>query len=99
MIDRYLYMNESVLGEKGMKKKSYMSRKNLLSEGFYSRISALLGAGLFAKAISKLRKHKKFKPEITKINKLVSDLEKGFEEEFGKKVKFDKFKISDFTKK
>ena len=45
-----------------MKKKSYMDSENLLSEGFYSTIAALLGAGLFAKAASKLRKHKKFKP-------------------------------------
>ena len=82
-----------------MKKKSYMSSRNLISEGFYSNISALLGAGLFAKFISKLKKHKKFKPEIRRLNSLVSDLEKGFEKEFGKKVKFDKFKISDFKKK
>ena len=81
-----------------MKKKTYMDSSNLLSEGFYSTISALLGAGLFAKAISALKRHRKFKPEILKLNSLVSDLEKGFEKEFGKKVKFDKFKISDFTK-
>ena len=81
-----------------MKKKSYMNQNILFSEGFYSTVSGLLGAGLFAKFISKLRKHKKFKPEINKINSLVSDLEKGFEKEFGKKVEFDKFKIYDFTK-
>ena len=81
-----------------MKKKSYMNQDNLLSEGFYSTLTGLLGAGLFAKFISKLKKHKKFKPEIMKMNKLVSDLEKGFEKEFGKKEEFDRFKLSDFTK-
>ena len=76
-----------------------MDSENLFSEGFYSTKAALLGAGLFAKAASKLRKHKKFKPELNKLNSLVRELEKGFEEEFGKKANFDKFKISDFKKK
>ena len=80
------------------KKKSYMDNDNILSEGFYSNFAKLLAGGYFAKFLSKLRTNRKFKPEITKINKLVSDLEKGFEKEFGKKVKFDKFKISDFKK-
>ena len=81
-----------------MKKKSYMDKSCLLSEGFYKTLGTLLAGGMFAKFLSKLQKHSKFKRDIKDINSLVSDLEKGFEKEFGKKVKFDKFKISDFKK-
>ena len=81
-----------------MTKRSYMNRDNILSEGFYKNLLMLLAGGHLAKFLSKLQTNRKFKPEILKINSLVKDLEKGFEKEFGKKVKFDKFKISDFKK-
>jgi hypothetical protein len=82
------------------KKKSYMNNKNILSEGFFSKIKKILG--LSSKEEKLLKRNKPFMNNLKDLNNTVSDLEDSLNDvfkQYGKKsVKLDKYKISDFTK-
>lgn len=76
------------------KKKSYMNQSNLITEGFFDKLKSLLG--LDSKKVKKLKKDKKITGNLNKLNKSWSDIEKHIEKEYGQKVKFNKFKLTDF---
>ena len=62
-----------------MKKKiSYMKTSNIISEGFFSKIAAIL------KAYPKLRKSVKFKQGVSSLNKGVKDLQKDMNDQLSK---------------
>ena len=79
------------------KKKSYMNRNNLLSEGFFDGLLKIF------KKYPKLKNNKKIKGDIQNLNKKVSNLEKMMNDElasFGskKKIKLKPYKLTDFIK-
>ena len=85
------------------KKKSYMNNENILAENFFSKLARLLGFP--SKAEKLLRKDKKIMSGLKDLNKGIRDIEDGinaYRKEFGlgkgKKVKVDKYKLSDFIK-
>ena len=76
------------------KKKSYMNHNNLLNEGFFNKLfkSFKIDSKLKDKVKSSFGVRKKLK----KLNNSVSELEKALENEFGRKIPLEKFKLSDF---
>ena len=82
------------------KKKSYLNENNsIISEGALGVLTGLLAAGHFVKFLKYLKRHSpKMKGEINDLNKNIKQLEKHFEKQYGKKVKFDRFKLTDFIK-
>ena len=78
------------------KKKSYMNKENILSEGFFDKLKSLLGFD--KREIKSLKKNKKFMSHVDSLNKNWSDLAKMIERDYGEKVKFDKFTAKDFLK-
>ena len=77
-------------------KKSYMNTENVLSEGFFDKLSKLVGK-LKPIQKNKLKKSKKLKSALFGLNKSVNDMEKAFSDIYGTDVKLDKFKLSDFV--
>jgi hypothetical protein len=77
-------------------KKSYMNTENVLSEGFFDKLSKLVGK-LKPNQKNKLKKSKKLKSALSGLNKSVNDIEKAFSDIYGTDVKLDKFKLSDFV--
>ena len=77
-------------------KKSYMSTKVILSEGFFDKISKIIGR-LKPDQKKKLMKNKKLKIALFGLNKSVKDIESAFSDVYGTEVKLDKFKLSDFV--
>jgi len=63
-------------------------------EGFFSKLKSLLG--LDKDKQKALKKDKKIKKSLNKLNGAWSELEKMIERDYGEKVNFKKFKISDF---
>ena len=78
------------------KKQSYMNNENVLSEGFFDKLSKLVGK-LKPIQKNKLKKSKKLKLALSGLNKSVNDIEKAFSDIYGTDVKLDKFKLSDFV--
>jgi len=76
-------------------KKSYMNKEIVLSEGFFDKLSKLVGK-LKPIQKNKLKKSKKLKSALLDLNNSVSDIEKAFSDAYGTDVKLDKFKLSDF---
>jgi hypothetical protein len=78
-------------------KKSYMSIKNILSEGIFDKLLNLVKK-------SKVKSDKKIQSKISDLNKDVSELEKLFNQRFKelnpkhKPIKLSKYKVSDFLK-
>ena len=68
--------------------------KKTMYEGFFSKLKSLLG--LDKDKQKALKKDKKIKKSLNKLNGAWSDLEKMIERDYGEKVNFKKFKISDF---
>jgi|TARA_B100000287_G_scaffold389312_1_gene399292 hypothetical protein len=68
--------------------------KKPMYEGFFSKLKSLLG--LDKDKQKALKKDKKIKKSLNKLNGAWSDLEKMIERDYGEKVNFKKFKISDF---
>ena len=81
-------------------RKSYLNESNsIISEGALGVLSGMLAAGHFVKFLKYLKRFSpKMKADINNLNKNVSTLEKHFEKEFGKKMEFDRFKLTDFIK-
>ncbi len=82
-------------------KKSYMNQSCLITEGFFSKLKKLIG--LSSKEEKILRKNSKFMKGLKSLNSDLVDLEKSMNDELKmmgskKKIKFNKFKVSDFTK-
>jgi len=81
------------------KKKSYMDKENILTEG---AIGSFL-RGLFKGKKRLDRDVSKYKHEleksIEKTNAATNKFEKAFEKQFGKKVKFQRQTIDDFIRK
>ncbi len=78
-------------------KKSYMNNKNILLEGFFSKIAKILR--LSSSEEKKLKKNKKLTSALKDYNASWKDLEKQIQDETGnKKFKFPyrKFTLSDF---
>jgi 16S rRNA A1518/A1519 N6-dimethyltransferase RsmA/KsgA/DIM1 with predicted DNA glycosylase/AP lyase activity len=83
------------------KKKSYMNKQNVLSEGFFDKVKKFFG--LSKQEESGLKRNKKLRKSLRDLNKEVIDLEKDIQKHFdelGIKQKFNagKFSIKDFTK-
>ena len=76
-------------------KKSYMNKEIVLSEGFFDKLSKLVGK-LKPNQKNKLKKNKKLKSALLGLNNSVSDIEKVFSDIYRTDVKLDKFKLSDF---
>ena len=86
-------------------KSNYLDRKVILSEGLIDSIIDYLLRGKRKQvkdAIKKMQLDRIQKSGILKdidtLNKNVTDLEKEFEKRFGKKVKLNQYKLSDFVK-
>ena len=79
-----------------LKKKSYMDKEIVLSEGFFDKLSKLVGK-LKPIQKNKLKKSKKLKSALLGLNNSVSDIEKVFSDIYRTDVKLDKFKLSDFV--
>ena len=81
-------------------KKSYMdSNQTIINEGVLGVLTGLIAGGHFIKFLKYLKRFSpKLKGDINTLNKQIGKIEKNFEKEFGKKVKFDRFKISDFIR-
>ena len=73
------------------KKKSYMNRKNIISEGFFGSILDAFKMSGVKKELKNLDKSneksiKKLRKEVSKFKKLQADFDKEFEEVFGVKL-------------
>ena len=79
-----------------LNKKSYMDKEIVLSEGFFDKLSKLVGK-LKPIQKNKLKKSKKLKSALLGLNNSVSDIEKVFSDIYRTDVKLDKFKLSDFV--
>ena len=86
-------------------KKSYMSTKNILNEGWFknlARVGAVLHAikkqkkKTSAELAKKLKSKSGVKAQISKLNASIVNLEKIYSDLYGTKVKLDKFSVSDF---
>ena len=75
------------------KKKSYMNKNNILSEGFFDKLFKIFKVDKSTQ--SKIKKDKKIKDGIKALNNSWSKIEDNLKEK-GVVVKFDKFKLSDF---
>jgi len=75
-------------------KKSYMNQSNLITEGFFDKLKSLLGFD--SKKVKVLKKDKKINQNLKNLNKSWSSIEKHIAKQYGQKVKFNKFKLSDF---
>ena len=73
------------------KKKSYMDKNNILSEGFFDKIAKVLGISK-----NKIKKDPKLNNQVKKLNQSVSDLEKSIKKAWGSSIKLNKFKVDDF---
>ena len=76
------------------KKKSYMNKENLLSEGFFSRLSKILGFS--SKETKALKKDKTFMSSLKNLNKSQKSLEKQLSDLAGKKIKLSRYSFKDF---
>ena len=76
------------------KKKSYMNKNNILVEGFFSKITKILGLSSSEK--SKLKKDKKITKSLKLLNNSQSELEKSLSDLTGKKVKLNRYSLKDF---
>ena len=80
------------------KKKSYMDRKNILSEGFIQNLFRKFKElrKLNKKQKQNLKVDRKLKGHVKSLNKSVSDVEKYFKQAYGVDVDLDKFDAKDF---
>ena len=76
------------------KKKSYMDNKNIMADGFFSKLLSVFK--LSPDKVKKVKKDKKVKKSIKQLNKNWDDLADMFAKDYGIKPKFEKFKVSDF---
>ena len=81
------------------KKKSYMDKENILSEGALT--SFLKGLFKGKKGLDRDVRKSKYELEksVDKYNAATDKFEKAFEKQFGKKVKFPRQTIDDFIRK
>lgn len=78
-------------------KKSYMNNKNIIAEGFFSKLSKLLG--LSSKEEKILKKDRSVMKALKDYNKGWKNLEKKVQQQTGNKnfkLPHTKFKLSDF---
>ena len=75
-------------------KKSYMNKENVLSEGFFSKLSSILG--LSSKETKALKKDRTFMSSLKDLNKSQRSLEKQLSKIAGKKIKLSKYSLKDF---
>ena len=76
------------------KKKSYMSIKNILSEGFLDKLFKIFKTSKEQQA--KIKRKQDIKKSIKDLNKSQSKLEKGLSREFGKKITLNRYTLKDF---
>ena len=79
-----------------MSKKSYMNRGNILNESFLSGLFSAIKTGKLKKWLSMDKIDKKMFSHLNNINDAVTDMEKAYQEIYGKKVNLRKFQASDF---
>ena len=77
-----------------LKKKSYMNSKNILSEGFFSKIFKMLKISKTQK--DQIKKSKEIHKSIKDLNSAQSNLEDALEDYVGKKVKLNRYTLKDF---
>ena len=78
-----------------MGKKSYMNRKKLITEGFFSKLASLLG--LSSSQVKKdFQASKRMRKQVSVLNNAVDDLEQELEKAYGMKVDLKKFTAADF---
>tara|TARA_X000001388_G_C2148275_1_gene91407 strand:- start:277 stop:525 length:249 start_codon:yes stop_codon:yes gene_type:complete len=78
-------------------KKSYMNNESILAEGFFSKLSKMLG--LSSKEEKTLKKDKKLKSALKDYNNSWKKLEKKVQQQTGNKsfkLPHQKFKLTDF---
>ena len=76
------------------KKKSYMNQKNILSEGFFSKLFKLFKTD--KKTQDRIKRKTNIKKSIKDLNKAQSDLEKGLSKELGRKIELNRYALKDF---
>jgi len=76
------------------KKKSYMDKNTILSEGFFSKLFKLFKTD--KKTQDKIKRKKDIKKSLFNLNKAQSDLEKSLSKEFGEKITLNKYTLKDF---
>ena len=80
-----------------MKKQSYMSKENILSEGVIDQVIQWFKSGKKKKAVELAqKKHPTIKNDIKSINKLNRDIEQSFKKSFGVKLKLKDYNITDY---
>ena len=86
------------------KKKSYMHNKNVLSESFIDNLLKQLVPGLHKRAEERYLKKKskqlnrletEMEKSVSKLNGIKKEIERGWEEATGEKIKFDDLSIED----
>ena len=82
-----------------MKKKSYMNRQNILSEGIIDQIISWFKSGKTEKAVKAAeKKHPGLRKNVDAINKLNRRNEQLFKDQFGVDIKLSTYKLSDWIK-
>ena len=76
------------------KKKSYMDKENVLSEGFFDKLKSYFKD---KKIINSLKKDKKFIQHLDKLNTSVDNIEKYFKDQ-NIDISLNKFSAKDFRK-
>tara|TARA_Y100000004_G_C8916314_1_gene413252 strand:+ start:906 stop:1172 length:267 start_codon:yes stop_codon:yes gene_type:complete len=71
------------------------NKEPLIAEGFWSKLTSLFGSKNKDK-VSKLKKNRKFMSLLKGLNNNWDNIAKHIEDEYGQKVKFEKFTIDDF---
>ena len=77
------------------KKKSYMNKESVLSEGFFDKIFKYV-KNLKSTDKDKIKKSRKIKLGLALLNKTVDGLEKVLKRDHGVDVELERFKLSDF---
>ena len=73
-----------------------MDQKNILSEGFFEKLAGIFKRSKPKKSKKNLRNYvKDTEKALGDINKEISNLEKSFEQLYGKKFNFKKMTVND----
>ena len=81
-----------------MNKKSYMSGKNIIEESFFKKLAGILRLAKTSKAKKTKSTDDKLNKNLKDVNDSISNLEKSFEDLYGKKFNFARMTIDDLKK-
>jgi ribosomal protein L16 Arg81 hydroxylase len=74
--------------------KNYLNHKNLLNEGFFTKLFKLLQ--IDPDNQDKIKKSKKIKSSLVSLNKSQDELEYALEDLLGKKINLNRYSLKDF---